>query len=430
MSTESIDIRSVKARQILDSRGYPTIRVRIDLDDGRFAVAAAPAGASTGTHEAAELRDRDEHYAGRGVTLAVAAVDDEINGLLAGTTWSSLADIDRAMRELDGTAQKLRLGANSIVAVSMAAARAFAITEDLALHSWIRRTLDRAGTLPVPHFNVLNGGEHARNALEFQEFMIAPVGATSMAEAVEWGASVYHSLSSLLRQLGLSTGLGDEGGFAPEIEHPEQALDLLVEAIKHAGLDPALDGVAIALDPAANSFFFEDGYTIAGKEYSSRELIDYYGKLLANYPIRSLEDPLAEGDLAAWPTLTAELGTNVQIVGDDIFVTDTDRVVTGAREHTANAVLIKPNQIGTVTETFDTLRAADRCGFGAMVSHRSGETTDTFVADLAVGSGCGQLKSGAPARGERVAKYNRLLDIAADDPEMPYGLPTLRHDLA
>lgn len=425
----SIDIRSVRARQVLDSRGYPTIRVRIDLADGRYAVAAAPAGASTGNHEAAELRDRDSHYAGRGVRLAVEAVNGEINDLLAGESCDSQQDLDDAMLTLDGTSQKLRLGANSIVAVSMAAARAFALVDDLSLHSWIRRTLDRADSLPVPHFNVLNGGEHAQNPLDFQEFMIAPVGAASLPEAIEWGAAVYHSLGGLLRQLGLSTGLGDEGGFAPEIDSPEQALDLVVDAIKHAGLEAGPNGIAIALDPAANGFFHDDGYKVAGKFYSSRELIDYYSQLVTDYPIRSLEDPLAEGDLEAWPIITDTIGNSVQIVGDDVFVTDPDRVLKGAREHAANAVLIKPNQIGTVSETFETLRVADACGFGTMVSHRSGETTDSFVADLAVGCGCGQLKSGAPARGERVAKYNRLLDIAANDPEMPYGLTTPRHGL-
>jgi len=416
-----LQITGVRALQILDSRGYPTVKVWLRAADGSVSVASAPSGASTGAHEAVELRDGGPEYSGRGVQKAVANVRGEISELLMSRGWKNLTDLDHALVSLDGTPDKSRLGANAIVAVSMAAARAFAAAAGLPLHVWIGQTLGRGGRLPVPHFNVLNGGEHAANPLEFQEFMIAPAGAPTFADAVRWGADVYHALARRLRKQGLSTGLGDEGGYAPDIARPEEALDLIMAAIEDAGYTPGRNGVAIALDPAANSFYADGTYAVAGRAYTPERMIGYYDKLITDYPIWSLEDPLAEEDTQGWPALTAALGARVQVVGDDLFVTSADRVRDGISTASANAVLIKPNQAGTVTETFDTLTAAFEGGFGAMVSHRSGETDDTFVADLVVGSGCGQLKSGAPARGERVAKYNRLLEITDEDPSLPYG---------
>ncbi len=421
-----LQITGVRALQILDSRGYPTVRVWLRAADGTVSVASAPSGASTGAHEAVELRDGGQEYAGRGVQKAVANVHGEISELLTARSWKNLADLDHALVSLDGTPGKSRLGANAIVAVSMAAALAFATASGLPLHLWIAQTLGRGGRLPVPHFNVLNGGEHARNPLEFQEFMIAPAGAPTFADAVRWGSDVYHALALRLRKQGLATGLGDEGGYAPDILRPEEALDLIMAAIEDAGFAPSRHGVAIALDPAANSFYTDGTYMVAGRAYTPDQMIGYYEKLITNYPIWSLEDPLAEDDTDGWPTLTAALGSRVQVLGDDLYVTSADRVRDGIRTASATAVLIKPNQAGTVSETFDTLTAAFEGGFGAMVSHRSGETDDTFVADLVVGSGCGQLKSGAPARGERVAKYNRLLEITDEDPSLPYG-PTGTH---
>ncbi|WP_434614875.1 phosphopyruvate hydratase [Arthrobacter sp. A5] len=425
---------AVHALQILDSRGHPTLRVTLTSRDGAVATASAPSGASTGAHEAIELRDGGPAYAGRGVESAVAGINTVIRELLLSRPWPSQRILDAALCELDGTAEKSRLGANAVVAVSMAAARAFATASGHPLHTWIGHSLGRAERLPVPHFNVLNGGAHAANPLAFQEFMIAPTGAPTLPEAIRWGSEIYHALGAALRHKGLSTGLGDEGGYAPEISRPEEALELITAAISDAGYTPGTGGVSIALDPAANYFYQDGSYELNGRSYTPTQLTGYYEKLISEYPIRSLEDPLAEDDRPGWPELTAALGRRVQVVGDDLFVTNPDRVRTGIAEAAANAVLIKPNQIGTVTETLDTLTVADRGGFTAMVSHRSGETEDTFVADLAVGSGCGQLKSGAPARGERVAKYNRLLEIADAHPAMPYGPGTgpqetaARHD--
>ncbi|MCB5292418.1 phosphopyruvate hydratase [Arthrobacter sp. SO3] len=421
-----LQITGVRALQILDSRGYPTVKVWLTTGDGAVSVASAPSGASTGVHEAVELRDGGQEYSGRGVQKAVANVRTEITELLTSRSWRSLADLDGALVALDGTPGRSRLGANAIVAVSMAAARAFAAAAGTPLHVWIGQTLGKAGRLPVPHFNVLNGGQHAANPLEFQEFMIAPAGAPTFADGVRWGSDVYHALARRLHKQGLATGLGDEGGYAPAIARPEEALDLIVAAIGDACYTPGRHGVAIALDPAANSFYADGTYTVAGKAYTPEQMISYYDRLITDYPIWSLEDPLAEEDTEGWPALTAALGNRVQVVGDDLFVTSADRVREGIRTASATAVLIKPNQAGTVSETFDTLTAASKGGFGAMVSHRSGETDDTFVADLVVGSGCGQLKSGAPARGERVAKYNRLLEITDEYPELPYG-PTGTH---
>ncbi len=414
----------VRALQIMDSRGFPTLQVQIRDDAGDHFYASAPSGASTGAHEAVELRDGGTAWSGRGVTKAVRSVTGEINTLLTSREWDSQSTVDNALCELDGTAEKSRLGANALVAVSMATSRAFAAHDGTSLHTWIASTVGCAQRLPVPHFNVLNGGQHAANALAFQEFMIAPVGAPTFPDAVEWGADIYHALGSILRSRGMATGLGDEGGYAPEISRPEQALDLIVEAIETAGHWTGVGDVAIALDPAANYFFHDGRYRVGEQSFTSTELVTYYEKLLDNYPIRSLEDPLAEDDPNGWPELTAALGSRIQIVGDDLLVTSAARVQAAIASASANAVLIKPNQVGTVSETFDTLRAAAQGGFTAMVSHRSGETMDSFVADLAVGAGCGQLKAGAPARGERVAKYNRLLEIADENPGLSYGLAT------
>ncbi|CAD6016335.1 Enolase (plasmid) [Agreia sp. COWG] len=323
---------------------------------------------------------------------------------------------------MDGTPNLGRLGANAVIAVSMAAARAFAVARGLALHEWIAETTAAVELLPVPHFNVLNGGAHAANDLVFQEFMIAPVGATSEADAIEIGAAVYHALAGLVRARYGAVGLGDEGGFAPPITHPTEALDLLVDAITAAGFTPGLDGVAIAMDPAANGFYDGTAYTIAGERLNSEQLVAFYVDLLDRYPIRSIEDGFAEDDHAGWQQLYQAAGHRVQLVGDDLYVTDPSRIQDGADQGYSNAALIKPNQIGTVTEAFDAIEAAHRNGMACMISHRSGETDDTFIADLAVGSGVGQIKSGAPAREERVLKYNRLSAIEAHNTSLGYGL--------
>lgn len=420
----------VHAQQVLDSRGNPTVDVQLTVrgDDGasRTTTASSPSGASTGEHEAVELRDGGAAWGGRGVTSAVASVVGPIRDLLLGSAWDCLRAVDDALIDLDGTANKSRLGANAVVGVSMAAARAFAAQDGLQLHEWVARKTGQSPRLPVPHFNVVNGGAHAANDLDFQEFMIAPVGAPTMAEAIRCGAEVYARLRSILLDRGQSTGLGDEGGFAPAVREPREVLDLLVEAISAAGYAPGRDHVAIALDPAANGFGGDGHYRVAGQQLASDELVSHYAELVDRYPIRSIEDGLAEDDRSGWRHLTRRLGEVVQIVGDDLLVTDPARIDDAGRERLATAALIKPNQIGTVSETFDALAAARAAGFTAMVSHRSGETADTFIADLAVGSGVGQLKSGAPARGERVAKYNRLLGIADSSPALPYGLPAVR----
>ncbi len=422
----TIVIASVNPLQVLDSRGYPTVQVRLDINGSGDAVASAPSGASTGKHEAVELRDGGKAYGGRGVTRAIAALNGPIADLVKSREWESLEELDQALIDLDGTPNKSRLGANSIVAVSMAAARAFARADNQPLHVWMAQLLGTELRVPVPHFNVLNGGAHAANRLEFQEFMIAPVGAPNIATAVEWGSEIYHALASELRRRGLGTGLGDEGGFAPDIARPEEALDLLMAAIASTGLGAGRDrDVAIAIDPAANGFYADGRYTVAGSTYSSDELVDYFGSLLDAYPIWSIEDGLAEDDTAGWAMLNRALAGRAQIVGDDLLVTSPARIRAAADANMVTAALIKPNQIGTVTETFAALTAARECGLGAMISHRSGETVDTFVADLAVASGVGQLKSGAPARGERVAKYNRLVEIGHAIPELPYGIPDM-----
>ncbi|WP_347353721.1 phosphopyruvate hydratase [Intrasporangium sp.] len=417
----TIQIRTTNALEILDSRGRPTLSVSLTLTDGLTCTAGVPAGASTGSGEAVEVRDGDlRRYGGRGVRSAVANVTGPIRAALAGRTFGDLAELDETLRSLDGTPDKARLGANAIVGVSMAAARAFAAAADQPLWRYLTPP-GVAPALPVPHFNVVNGGVHAPNPLDFQEFMLAPVGAPDMAEAVRAGAEVYAVLRARLAAAGHATGLGDEGGFAPDLTRPEEVLDALVDAIVAAGYQPGPEGVAIALDPAASQFHRDGAYHVAGRAMSSAELVDHYAELIDRYPIRSLEDGLAEDDWDGWDRLTERLGDRVQIVGDDIFVTDPEIIADAARRGVGNAALVKVNQIGTVTETLEAFRVCRETGYAAMVSHRSGETLDTFIADLAVGSGCGQLKSGAPARGERVAKYNRLLEIAEQAPDLPYA---------
>lgn len=418
-------IQHAKALEILDSRGRPTLQVTVRLAGGVEATAGVPAGASTGTKEAVELRDGDPaRYRGAGVIAAVAHVNGEINDRIAGRDWSDLAELDRAVIEQDGTDTKCRLGANAIVGVSMAAARAMAAADNIALYQWLAPHGVRP-RLPTPHFNVINGGAHAQNPLEFQEFMIAPLGAPTFADALRAGAETYQTLRGLLHDRGESTALGDEGGFAPNLSSPEEVLDLLVEAITAAGYSPRRDGVAIALDPAASEFRQADGRYryAAGQHLSSDEMIDRYDSLVDRYPIWSIEDGLGEDDWDGWEKLTARLGQRIQIVGDDIFVTNPAIIAEAIARHVGNAALIKVNQIGTVTEALDAMAMCRQGGYAQMVSHRSGETSDDFVADLAVATGCGQLKSGAPARGERVAKYNRLLAIEAELSSAAYGAP-------
>jgi enolase len=418
------DVTDLSALEILDSRGRPTLAVTIRLADGTTAAARVPSGASTGSREAVERRDGDPaRYEGKGVLGAAGAVNTEIAGLLRGRSWASLAEADQAMIALDGTANKSRLGANATVGVSMALARALADAAGVPLWQWL--TPDGVTpSLPVPHFNVLNGGVHAPNELDFQEFMIAPVGAPSMAEAVRAGAEVYAALRRELTGRKLSTGLGDEGGFAPEIIQPEQVLGLLVQAIEDAGYKTGAEGVSIALDPAASEFRQPDGrYKVAGDLLTSAEMIDRYAAITQRFPVHLIEDGLGEDDDDGWIALTARLGAGTELVGDDIFCTNPAIITRAIARGIANASLIKLNQIGTVTETLEAMAICRQAGYRQFVSHRSGETEDTFIADLAAGTGCGHLKSGAPARGERVAKYNRLLEIAAAAPELRYGMP-------
>lgn len=418
-----LTIEIARGRTILDSRGWPTVEVTLILTDGTSFIGSAPAGASTGQHEAVELRDHGRAYSGRGVQSAVAGVNTEIDALVSSRTWGSLRELDDALRVLDGGHGYSRLGANAVVATSIAAARAFASKADLPLHQWIARETDSTELLPVPHFNVLNGGAHASNDLDFQEFMIAPVGAASEEHALQTGAEVYHALAGLVRARYGSSGLGDEGGFAPAVGDPRMVLDLIVEAITAAGYTAAVDQVAIALDPAANGFYLGDGrYNVHTLELGRDELVDYYADLVDQYPIRSIEDGFSEDDLEGWVAMSVALGDRIQLVGDDLYVTDPARIRDGAERGYSDAALIKPNQIGTVSETFDAIAAARDNGMKCMISHRSGETSDTFIADLAVGSGVGQIKSGAPARGERVAKYNRLTEIEVDHSDLAYGL--------
>ena len=417
----TLDVAALDAVEILDSRARPTLAVTVTLADGTSARAGVPSGASTGSREAVELRDGDPHrFSGQGVLAAVANVKGEIAKLLVGRSFTSTAELDRVVIELDGTATKSRLGANAIVGVSMAAARAVALSAGQPL--W--QALRPEGTtprLPVPHFNVVNGGVHAPNNLDFQEFMIAPVGAPSLTEAVRAGAEIYAALKGLLAGKGFATGLGDEGGFAPEIDRPEDVLAVLVDAITTAGYTPGREGVAIALDPAASEFYRDGHYHVAGEALTSDEMIARYAEIAARFPVWSLEDGLAEGDWDGWKRLTARLGDTLQIVGDDLLVTNPAIITEAIAAGAANAALIKLNQIGSVTETLEAMRLCRQAGWSQMVSHRSGETEDSFIADLAVATGCGQIKTGAPARGERVAKYNRLIEIEAGA-ALPYGL--------
>ena len=416
-------IDNVSAIEVLDSRGRPTLNVTVKLGDATVAEAGVPSGASTGTREAVELRDHDPaRFSGLGVKNAARNVNTEISAMLAGHPWESLAEVDQAMRDLDGTPNKARLGANALVGTSMAVARAVACSEGKPLYEWLPG-FGQGKRLPVPCFNVLNGGVHAPNPLDFQEFMICPLGAPTMAEAVRAGAEVYQALRGLLVKDGQSTGLGDEGGFAPDLAEPEDVLELIVAAIQQAGYPTGPTGVGIALDPAASEFNQPDGtYRVNGKSYSSGEMISRYEEMVARFPIWSLEDGLGEADTAGWISLTAALGDKIQLVGDDNFCTNPAIITAAISDHIANAALIKLNQIGTVTETLDAMRICHEAGYGQMVSHRSGETPDTFIADLAVATGCGQIKTGAPARGERIAKYNRLIQIESLQPGLPFGI--------
>ncbi len=402
-------IEAVAAREILDSRGNPTVEVEVGLDDGTFARAAVPSGASTGAFEAVELRDGDaSRYGGRGVEQAVLAVLDEIGPELLGFDATEQRLVDQALIDLDGTTDKSRLGANALLGVSLAVARAAADSADLPLFRYVGGP--NAHLLPVPMMNILNGGAHADSNVDVQEFMIAPIGAPTFAEAVRWGAEVYHSLKSVLKEQGLATGLGDEGGFAPSLSSNRAALDLIADAIGRAGFSLGGD-VALAIDVAATEFHADGSYAFEGSAKTAAEMTSYYAGLVADYPIVSLEDPLSEDDWEGWQTLTGELGDRVQIVGDDLFVTNPVRLQRGIDEASANALLVKVNQIGTLTETLDAVNLAHRNGFRCMFSHRSGETEDTTIADLVVATDSGQIKSGAPARSERVAKYNQLMRI-------------------
>ena len=402
-------IEAIVAREILDSRGNPTVEVEIGLDDGSTSRAAVPSGASTGAFEAVELRDGDAaRYGGKGVTRAVENVTERIAVELLGLEASDQRLIDQTMADLDGTPDKSNLGANAILGVSLAVAKAAASSAELSLFRYLGGP--NAHLLPVPMMNILNGGAHADSNVDIQEFMVAPVGAPTFREALRAGAEVYHALKAVLKQKGLSTGLGDEGGFAPDLPTNAAALDLIAEAVTAAGYRLGAD-IVLALDVAATEFFRDDGYVFEGSTKSADEMATYYGKLVEEYPIVSIEDPLAEDDWAGWTALTGQLGGRIQLVGDDLFVTNPSRIARGIAESTANAVLVKVNQIGSLTDTFDAVELAHRAGFRTMMSHRSGETEDTTIADLAVACGCGQLKTGAPARSERVAKYNQLLRI-------------------
>ncbi len=398
-------IASVEARQILDSRGNPTVEVDVRLTSGAFGRAAVPSGASTGRFEAVELRDGGNAFGGKGVTTAVANVEGELADAVRGLDAADQGALDTTMVELDGTPNKGRLGANAILGVSMAAAKAAAADAGVPLYRWLGG--GSARTLPVPMLNVINGGAHAQNSIDFQEFMLVPVGAATFAEAVRIASECFQALKSLLHARGLATAVGDEGGFAPDLPSAEVAIEAILEAAAAAG---HADRVAIALDPASTEFF-EAGYHVEGRVLTPGELIDLYADLVERFPIVSLEDPLAEDEWPSWADLTSRLGERVQIVGDDIFVTNPQRLRRGIDEQVANAILVKVNQIGTLTETLETIRLAQEHGFACVISHRSGETEDTTIADLAVATNAGQIKTGAPSRTDRVAKYNQLLRI-------------------
>ena len=402
------DIMHIFAREILDSRGNPTVEVEALLADGSHGRAAVPSGASTGEHVAHELRDGDERYAGKGVLKAVGNVNETIADELAGLEADDQRIVDNLMLELDGSDNKKNLGANAILGVSMAVAKAAADSAALPLYRYIGGP--NAHVLPVPMMNILNGGAHADSGVDVQEFMIAPIGAETFTEALRMGTEVYHALKSVLKSKNLSTGLGDEGGFAPSVGSTKEALDLIVEAIEKAGYTAGED-VALALDVASSEFFKDGAYDFEGGRHTPEEMIQVYADLVEQYPIVSIEDPLDENDWDGYVTLTQQLGDKVQLVGDDFFVTNPARLAEGIEKGAANALLVKVNQIGTLTETFDAVELAHRNGYRTMMSHRSGETEDTTIADLAVALSCGQIKTGAPARSERVAKYNRLLRI-------------------
>jgi enolase len=402
-------IEAVGAREILDSRGNPTVEVEVALDDGTISRAAVPSGASTGAFEAVERRDEDKkRYAGKGVTKAVDAVLEVIHPRLIGMEASEQRLVDQVMLDLDGTPNKAKLGANAILGVSLAVARAAAESSGLPLFRYVGGA--NAHLLPVPMMNIINGGSHADSNVDIQEFMIAPIGATTFAEALRWGAEVYHSLKSLLKSKGLSTGLGDEGGFAPNLGANQDALDLIGTAVEQAGFSYGKD-IAAALDSAATEFYSDGAYQFEGAARSAEWMTGYYEGLITEYPLVSIEDPLAEDDWDGWGHITRAIGDRVQIVGDDLFVTNPERIQRGIDADTANALLVKVNQIGTLTETLDAVELAQRNGYRCMMSHRSGETEDTTIADLVVATNCGQIKSGAPARSERVAKYNQLMRI-------------------
>ncbi len=401
-------IETIHAREILDSRGNPTVEVEVVLDDGSTARAAVPSGASTGAFEAAELRDEGKRYLGKGVENAVKNVNEKIAPIICGFDAQDQRLIDDEMIALDGTKNKSKLGANAILGVSLASARAAAESSDLSFFKYIGGPT--AHTLPVPMMNILNGGAHADTNVDIQEFMVAPIGATTFKESLRWGAEIYHSLKSVLKKQGLATSIGDEGGFAPNLASNRAALDLILEAIEKAGFKPGKE-IALAMDVAATEFHEKGVYNFEGKQLTSDEMISYYAELVNAYPLISIEDPLDEDDWDGWKKMTAQLGSKIQIVGDDLFVTNPERLSRGIENQTANALLVKVNQIGTLTETMDAVALAHRSGYRSMMSHRSGETEDTTIADLAVALECGQIKTGAPARSERVAKYNQLLRI-------------------
>ena len=401
-------IEALGAREILDSRGNPTVEVEVLLEDGTAARAAVPSGASTGAFEAVELRDGGKRYLGKGVEKAIQNVNEVIAPEVVGLDAQDQRLVDQTMIELDGTKNKAKLGANSILGVSLAVAKASAEHADLSLFKYVGG--NNAHVLPVPMMNILNGGAHADTNVDIQEFMVAPIGADTFKESLRWGAEIYHSLKSVLKKRGLATSIGDEGGFAPNLDSNRAALDLILEAVEGAGFKPGKE-IALAMDVAATEFYENGKYSFEGKQLTASEMMAYYASLVSSYPLVSIEDPLNEDDWDGWAAITQELGTKVQLVGDDLFVTNPERLAKGIAANTANALLVKVNQIGSLTETLDAVEMAHRAGYRSMMSHRSGETEDVTIADLAVATNCGQIKTGAPARSERVAKYNQLLRI-------------------
>jgi enolase len=401
-------IKNVKAREILDSRGNPTVEVEVTLDNGSLGRAAVPSGASTGAFEAVELRDGGKRYLGKGVESAVNNINQKIAQLVIGTNPEDQRSLDQKMITSDGSKNKSNLGANAILGVSLAAARSAAISKGESFYKFIGGS--KANLLPVPMMNILNGGAHADTNVDIQEFMVAPIGASTFKESLRWGAEIYHSLKSVLKKKGLATSIGDEGGFAPNLASNRAALDLILEAVEVAGFKAGSE-IALAMDVAATEFCENGEYNFEGKKFTSDQMISYYADLVASYPLISIEDPLDEDDWAGWAQLTKKLGEQIQIVGDDLFVTNPERLQRGIDSKTANALLVKVNQIGTLTETIDAVNLAHKNGYRSMMSHRSGETEDTTIADLSVALNCGQIKTGAPARSERVAKYNQLLRI-------------------